>query len=110
LSEETRTAQVRFSLPNPDRQLKPQMFTNLELDVNMGSRLVIPEDAVIDTGERQIVYVDKGEGNFEPRLVTLGGASEGMVEVLSGLKLNERVAASANFLIDSEARLKGIVK
>lgn len=110
LSEETRTAKVRFSLPNPDNQLKPQMFTNLELDVNMGTRLVIPEDAIIDTGERQIVYVDKGEGNFEPRIVTVGIVSDGMAEVLSGLRLNERVAASANFLIDSEARLKGIVK
>ncbi|MCK9418633.1 MAG: efflux RND transporter periplasmic adaptor subunit [Nitrospirae bacterium] len=110
LSEETRTAQVRFSLPNPDGRLKPKMFTDLELEVNMGTRLVVPEDSVINTGERQIVYVDKGEGNFEPRLVTVGIVSDGMAEVLSGLKLNERVAASANFLIDSEARLKGIVK
>jgi Cu(I)/Ag(I) efflux system membrane fusion protein len=110
LSEETRTAKVRFSLPNADGKLKPQMFTNLEMDVNMGTRLIVPEDAVIDTGERQIVYVDKGEGNFEPRIVTVGLVSDGMSEVLSGLKLNERVAVSANFLIDSEARLKGIVK
>ena len=110
LSEETRTATVRFSIPNPDGQLKPQMYTDLEMDVNMGTKLVIPEDAVIDTGERQIVYVDKGDGNFEPRLVSVGNNAEGMVEVLKGLKLNERVAASANFLIDSEARLKGIVK
>lgn len=110
LSEETRTAQVRFSLPNPDRALKPQMFSDIELDVNMGTRLVVPEDSIIDTGERQIVYVDKGDGNFEPRLVTVGEVSGGSAEILSGLKLNERVAASANFLIDSEARLKGIVK
>lgn len=110
LSEETRTAKVRFSLPNSDGKLKPQMFTNLEMDMNLGTRLVVPEDSIIDTGERQIVYVDKGEGNFEPRLVTVGVVSDGMAEVLSGLKLNERVASSANFLIDSEARLKGIVK
>ncbi len=110
LSEETRTAKVRFSVPNPYGRLKPQMFTNIEMDVNMGTRLVVPEDAIIDTGERQIVYVDKGEGNFEPRIVSLGLVSDGMAEVLSGLRLNERVAASANFLVDSEARLKGIVK
>jgi Cu(I)/Ag(I) efflux system membrane fusion protein len=110
LSEETRTAKVRFSLPNADGRLKPQMFTNLEMDVNMGTRLVVPEDSIIDTGERQIVYVDKGDGNFEPRIVMVGIVSDGMAEVLSGLKVNERVAASANFLIDSEARLKGIVK
>ncbi len=110
LSDDTRTAKARFSLPNPEGRLRPQMFTNIEMDVNMGSRLAIPEDAVIDTGERQIVYVDKGEGYFEPRSVTLGLRADGMVEVLKGLKAKERVASSANFLIDSEARLKGIVK
>jgi len=110
LSAETRTAKVRFSVPNPDGRLKPQMFTDVEMKVNMGSRLAIPEDAVIDTGERQIVYVDKGEGSFEPREVTLGLRVDGMAEVLKGLKAKERVASSANFLIDSEARLKGIVK
>ncbi len=110
LSAETRTAKVRFSVPNPDGRLKPQMFTDVEMKVNMGTRLAIPEDAVIDTGERQIVYVDKGEGYFEPRVVTLGLRADGMVEVLKGLKAKERVASSANFLIDSEARLKGIVK
>jgi Cu(I)/Ag(I) efflux system membrane fusion protein len=59
---------------------------------------------------RQLVYVDKGEGYFEPREVTLGLRADGMVEVLRGLKAKEHVASSANFLIDSEARLKGIVK
>ena len=76
----------------------------------MGSRLAIPEEAVIDTGRRQIVYVDKGEGYFEPREVTLGVRAGGMVEVLKGLKAKEKVASAATFLIDSEARLKGIVK
>jgi Cu(I)/Ag(I) efflux system membrane fusion protein len=110
LSAETRTAKVRFSVPNPDGRLKPQMFTDVEMRVNMGVRLAIPEDAVIDTGERQIVYVDKGEGYFEPRVITLGLRADGMVEVLKGLKAKEKVASSANFLIDSEARLKGIVQ
>jgi Cu(I)/Ag(I) efflux system membrane fusion protein len=110
LSAETRTAKVRFSVPNLDGRLKPQMFTDVEMKVNMGVRLAIPEDAVIDTGERQIVYVDKGEGYFEPREVVLGLRANGMVEVLKGLKTKEKVASSANFLIDSEARLKGIVK
>lgn len=110
LAGETRTAKVRFSIPNPGGQLKPQMFTNVEVKINMGKRLAIPEDAVIDTGMRQIVYVDKGEGYFEPRDVTLGLKADGMVEVLKGLKAKEKVASAANFLIDSEARLKGIVK
>ncbi|MBI3592434.1 MAG: efflux RND transporter periplasmic adaptor subunit [Nitrospirae bacterium] len=110
LSGETRTAKVRFTISNPGGQLKPQMFTNVEVKINLGKRLVIPEDAVIDTGMRQIVYVDKGEGNFEPREVTAGIKAEGMIEIIKGLKSGEKVASSANFLIDSEARLKGIVK
>ncbi|MCL4537396.1 MAG: efflux RND transporter periplasmic adaptor subunit [Nitrospirae bacterium] len=110
LSGETRTAKVRFAIPNPGGQLKPQMFTNVEVKINLGKRLAIPEDAVIDTGTRQIVYVDKGEGYFEPREVMLGLKADGMVEVLKGLKAGEKIASAANFLIDSEAKLKGIVK
>jgi len=108
LSGETRTARVRFSLPNPGGQLKPQMFTNVELKINLGKRLSIPDDAVIDTGTRQIVYVDKGDGYFEPREVMLGARAEGFREVLMGLKGGEKVASSATFLIDSEAQLKGV--
>lgn len=110
LASETRTAKVRFSIPNPGGQLKPQMFTNVEIKISQGKRLVVPEDAVIDTGMRQLVYVDKGEGMFEPREVVVGLRSDGMVEILKGLKAKERVATAATFLIDSEARLKGIVK
>ncbi|MBZ0157076.1 MAG: efflux RND transporter periplasmic adaptor subunit [Alphaproteobacteria bacterium] len=107
---ETRTAKVRFTIPNPGGQLKPQMFTNVEVKMDLGRKLAVPEDAVINTGTRQIVYVDKGEGYFEPREVTTGVSAEGMVEVTKGLKAGEKVASSANFLIDSEARLKGIVQ
>ena len=108
LSGETRTAKVRFVLPNPGGQLKPQMFTNVEVRINLGSRLAIPDDAVIDTGMRQIVYVDRGEGIFEPREVLLGVRAEGFREVVKGLKAGEKVASSATFLIDSEAQLKGV--
>jgi Cu(I)/Ag(I) efflux system membrane fusion protein len=110
LAGDTRTAKVRFSIPNPGGRLKPQMFTNVEINVAMGRKLAIPEDAVIDTGTRQIVYVDKGDGYFEPRDVVVGFRSDGFVEILKGLKAKERVATAATFLIDSEARLKGIVK
>lgn len=110
LSGETRTAKVRFSVPNPGSQLKPQMFTNVEIKVNKGRKLVVPADAVIDTGTRQIVYVDKGDGYFEPRDVVVGARTDGMIEIRKGLKVKEKVATSATFLIDSEARLKGIVK
>jgi len=108
LAGETRTAKVRFTIPNPGGQLKPQMFTNVEVKINLGKKLAIPDDAVIDTGTRQIVYVDKGEGYFEPREVMLGVRAEGLREVLMGLKAGEKVASSATFLIDSEAQLKGV--
>jgi membrane fusion protein, copper/silver efflux system len=108
LAGDTRTAKARFTIPNPGGELKPQMFTNVEIRINLGSRLAVPADAVIDTGVRQIVYVDRGEGNFEPREVMPGLRSEDMVEIIRGLKAGERVAASANFMIDSEAQLKGV--
>lgn len=108
LSGETRTAKVRFTISNQDGQLMPQMFTNVEVKIDLGKKLAIPDDAVIDTGTRQIVYVDKGEGYFEPREVMLGLRAEGLREVLKGLKAGEKVASSATFLIDSEAQLKGV--
>ncbi|MBI4699399.1 MAG: efflux RND transporter periplasmic adaptor subunit [Nitrospirae bacterium] len=108
LSDTTRTAKVRFQIPNVNNKLKPQMFTNIEIKIDLGKRLAIPDDAVIDTGTRQVVYVDKGEGEFEPREVMLGVRAEGFREVLMGLKAGEKVASSATFLIDSEAQLKGV--
>ena len=108
LAGDTRTAKARFTIPNPGGELKPQMFTNVEIKINLGSRLAVPTAAVIDTGARQIVYVDRGEGNFEPREVETGLRSEDLVEIIRGLKAGEKVAASANFLIDSEAQLKGV--
>ncbi len=110
IAGDTRSAKVRFTIPNPGNKLKPQMYTNVEIKVNLGNKLVIPDDAVLDAGKRQVVYVDKGEGNFEPREVSVGIRADGMVEITSGLKAGERVASAANFLIDSEAKLKGIVK
>jgi Cu(I)/Ag(I) efflux system membrane fusion protein len=108
LSGDTRTMKIRFSLPNYDGLLKPQMFTEVVIKRNLGKRLIIPEDSVIDTGLKQIVYVDKGDGYFEQRKVVLGLRADGVVEVLKGLKAGEKIATSATFLIDSEARLKGI--
>jgi Cu(I)/Ag(I) efflux system membrane fusion protein len=108
LAGETRTAKVRFTLHNPSAQLKPQMFTNVEIKIDMGKKLVIPDEAVIDTGTRQIIYVDKGEGYFEPREVMPGLRADGMTEIIQGLKAGEKVASSGTFLIDSEAQLKGV--
>jgi Cu(I)/Ag(I) efflux system membrane fusion protein len=108
LSGESRTARVRLVMPNPGGNLMPQMFTNIEITIDLGKRLAVPDAAIIDTGTRKIVYVDKGEGNFEPREVVTGLRADKMVEVLQGLKEGERVASSANFLIDSEAQLRGV--
>lgn len=110
LSGDTRTLKVRFTLQNRDGLLKPQMFTDVIIKRDLGKRLIIPEDAVLDTGLRQLVYVDKGDGYFEPRKVTLGLRADGVVEVIKGLKAGERIASSATFLIDSEAKLKGLIK
>jgi Cu(I)/Ag(I) efflux system membrane fusion protein len=105
---DTRTMKVRFTIPNPKTQLMPQMFTNVEIKVDLGERLVIPAEAIIDTGTRQIVYVDQGEGVFEPREIMVGLRSGDFVEVAMGLKAGEKLAGSAAFLIDSEAQLKGV--
>jgi Cu(I)/Ag(I) efflux system membrane fusion protein len=110
IAEETRSVKVRFTVPNQQMLLKPQMFTTVEIAVDMGKRLAIPDSAVLDSGKRQLVYVDKGNGYFEPRVITTGLRADGMVEVLRGLKSGERVASSAAFLIDSEAKLRGIVQ
>jgi Cu(I)/Ag(I) efflux system membrane fusion protein len=108
LTGDARTVKVRMTVPNPGGRLKPQMFANVDIKVGMGSRLAVPDDAVLDTGTRQIVYVDKGDGYFEPREVKLGMRADGYREVLSGIKKGEKVARAATFLIDSEAQLKGV--
>jgi Cu(I)/Ag(I) efflux system membrane fusion protein len=108
LSNETRTAKVRFTVLNQTGELKPQMFGNVEIKINLGEKLTIPDSAVIETGTRQIVYVQKGEGYFEPREISVGVRGEGLVEVSRGLRAGEKVVSAANFLIDSEAQLKGI--
>jgi Cu(I)/Ag(I) efflux system membrane fusion protein len=84
------------------------MFTNVEIKINLGKKLTIPDSAVIDTGKGQVVYVDSGNGSFEPREIQTGLRADGVVEVLRGLKAGEKVASAANFLIDSEAQLKGV--
>ncbi len=108
LSAETRTIKVRLKIANHHNQLKPQMFGDVEIHVDLGRRLVIPESAVMDTGTAMVVYVDRGEGAYEPREIKTGIRTEGNIEVLRGLKNGERVVVAANFLVDSEAQLKGI--
>lgn len=106
LNPETRTAKVRFEFPNPHGRLKPEMYANVEIKVPLGRKLVVPDGAIIDTGLRQMAIVDKGNGYFEPREVKVGAKVDNYYEVISGLKPEERVVTSANFLIDSESKLK----
>jgi len=106
LEAQTRTAKVRIEFQNPDWKLKPGMFANVEIQTQRGEGLVVPGSAVLDSGTRKIVFVDKGEGRFEPREVTLGGRAGEGFEVLSGLEEGEKVITSANFLIDSESQIK----
>jgi len=108
ISAETRTIKVRLKLPNHNNQLKPQMFTNVEIKINLGKKLMIPESAVIDTGKGMVAYVDLGNGTFEPREIKAGLRTDGYIEVLRGLKEGEKVVSAANFLVDSEAQLKGV--
>lgn len=107
LDPKTRTAKVRFDLPNPEFKLKPEMWANVELKIPLGRKLVVPEDAVMDSGTMQMVFVDRGQGHFESRHIEVGSRVQGYYEVLSGLREGEKVVTSANFLIDSESRLSG---
>ena len=106
LDPRTRTARVRIELPNRSGRLKPEMYADVEIRVDLGDRLAVPEGAVIDSGLRQIAIIDKGQGYFEPREIRTGAKVEEWYEVLKGLAAGERVVTSANFLIDSESKLK----
>jgi Cu(I)/Ag(I) efflux system membrane fusion protein len=106
LNPETRTAKVRFEFPNLHGRLKPEMYANVEIRIQLGRRLAVPEGAIIDTGLRQMAIVDKGSGYFEPREVKVGSKVDDYYEVIKGLKAGERIVTSANFLIDSESKLK----
>lgn len=102
----TRTANVRIVFSNPGLLLKPGMFVNVDLKLPMGRQLVIPATGVLQSGTRQIVFVDRGDGYLEPRDVQLGARVEENFVVLKGLKPGERIVTSANFLIDSESQLQ----
>jgi Cu(I)/Ag(I) efflux system membrane fusion protein len=106
LDNATRTLKVRIEFPNPGFELKPDMYADIVLQVNFGKQLYVPEEAVLDSGNEQIVFVSQQAGYFEPRRVELGGRVDGKEIVLSGLRAGERIVVSGNFLVDSESRLK----
>jgi Cu(I)/Ag(I) efflux system membrane fusion protein len=112
LSPETRTARVRIVIPNPDQVLRSAMYASVEITVpaTEGPMLAIPSSAVIDSGARQVVIIDRGEGRFEPRSVRLGTQGGDWVQVIEGVKLGEKVVTSANFLIDAESNLRAALQ
>lgn len=110
LDQSTRTARVRFEFPNRDGALKPGMFATVNLEADLGSGLAVPSDAVIDTGERQIVFVAHAGGHFQPRAIRLGVALDGAYQVLEGLEAGEAIASQGQFLLDSESRIRGAGK
>ncbi len=108
LSAETRTARVRIVIPNPDQVLRAAMYASVEIATPAagGAVLAIPASSVIDSGARQVVLIDRGEGRFEPRTVRIGAQGGDWVEVVEGVKADEKVVTSANFLIDAESNLR----
>ena len=106
----TRTTKVRIEIGNPGGLLKPDMFADVSLNIDLGSALLIPEGAIIDAGERKLAFVDLGEGRYEPREVTLGAKAESGFVVISGVTEGEKVVTAANFLIDSESSLRAAVQ
>lgn len=107
---ETRTAKARIEVDNLDRRLKPGMFANVEMKKNLGESIVVPSDAVINTGTRSIVFVKTSVSRFEPREVKVGPRLKDTFIILSGLESGEEVIMSANFLIDAESKLQAAIQ
>ncbi len=105
LNTEARTVRVRVEFTNPKLKLKPGMYGNVTLQTDAVTTLVVPKDAVLNTGLRQLVFMDRGQGRYEPTLVKLGRRSQDSVEVMEGLKEGDRIVTSANFLLDAESKL-----
>ena len=111
INKDTRTARVRIELANPDHALLPNMYADVEISSGSDKpMLAVPENAVIDSGEKQVVIVDRGEGRFEPRAVRTGQRGEGFVEIREGLADGDHVVTAANFLIDAESNLKAALQ
>jgi len=108
LNPTTRTGQIRVELPNAGHELKPEMYVNVNLRIDLGHKISVPEDAVLNTGTLQYVFVDLGNGYFEPREVKLGALAGGFYAIQQGVKVGERVVTAANFILDSESRIKGV--
>jgi membrane fusion protein, copper/silver efflux system len=110
LDPSTRALRLRLELKNPGFRLKPGMYGNVTLELARSEGLVVPRDAVIDTGEVQYAFVARPGGRFEPRRLKIGARAEGKLEVLSGLSEGETVVTTGNFLVDSESRLRSAIE
>ncbi|KAI95396.1 cation transporter [Rhodomicrobium udaipurense JA643] len=111
LNKETRTARVRIELANPETILRPNMYADVVIDSGSNKPVVaVPESAIIDSGIRKTVIVDKGEGRFEPREVKTGNRGDGFVEIREGVSDKDKVVTAANFLIDAESNLKAALQ
>ncbi len=110
ISAETRSLKVRVQVNNPQELLKLEMYVDAKIRVDLGHKLAVPEEAVLHTGPRSLVFVDRGSGRFEPREVTLGQSADGYVEVRSGVTPGEYVITAANFLVDSESRIRAAIQ
>ena len=110
LDPDTRTLRARVQLPNPDLRLRPGMSGALVIEVPGGDALTVPAEAVVDTGEQQYVFLARGGGRFEPRAVRVGASADRRVQVLEGLEEGESVVTTANFLVDSESRMRGALE
>ena len=102
----TRTQKVRLDLANPGMRLKPEMFVDVEMTPGAARRLTVPADAVLDSGKEKTVFVDRGNGYFEPRQVETGERTGDRVEIVKGLTAEERIVISGAFLLNSESQLK----
>ena len=110
IDNQTRTNKVRVELDNPDLRFKPDMYAAAEIRADLGERLVVPADAVLDSGTRQTVFVAGGDGFFQPRQVHLGERGDDYAEVLDGVNAGEQVVVAANFMVDSESQLKAALE
>jgi membrane fusion protein, copper/silver efflux system len=114
LNRDTRTARVRVIVPNRDLTLRGEMYASVQIEaasVSDGAPVVmVPDSAVIDSGAKQVVLVERGEGRFEPRPVHLGMRGEGYAQVIDGVEPGERVVVGANFLIDAESNLRAALQ
>ncbi|MEE8129147.1 MAG: FixH family protein [Vicinamibacterales bacterium] len=110
VEERTRTVRVRFAFPNPRGRLKPGMYANVALDATFGEGVVVPTNAVLDSGDQQHVFVSQGDGYFEPRPVVIGRRLGETIQILEGLEGGELVATSATFFIDSESQLRAALQ